>query len=140
MPPTDDMSRVELLAAAHRHRGGALLDAIAAACALVTHADAEETAAERRGLRAFQLSDPLLAALPADELSSRLADHAAAWRADPAAAQAAALRVLAPLRAEPDQARLVLEACARMVPVDGRIEAEELDAVRLVRHALGLAP
>ena len=94
--PTDDMRRIELLTAAHAHRGGALLDAIAAACAIITHADAGETASERRGVRALQLSDPLMAALPADELSSRLADHAAAWRADPAAAQAAALRALVP--------------------------------------------
>ena len=128
MPPTDDMSRIELLTAAHRHRGGALLDAIAAACALVAHADTGECASERRGILDVQLSDPLLAALPADELSSRLAAHAAAWRA------------LAPMRAEPGQARLVLEACARMAPADGRVEAREIDAVRLVRSALGLAP
>ena len=138
--PTDDMRRIELLTAAHAHRGGALLDAIAAACAIITHADAGETASERRGVRALQLSDPLMAALPADELSSRLADHAAAWRADPAAAQAAALRALAPMRAHPAQARLVLEACAKLPRVDGRVEACEEAAVRAVRDALGLAP
>lgn len=135
-----DMSRLQLLTAAHQHRGEALLDAIAAACAIVTHADAGECAAERRSLQALQRSDPLLAALPADELSSRLAAHAEAWRADPAAARAAALRALAPMRAEPAQARLVLDACARMPRADGHVAPREVDAVREVRDALGLGP
>lgn len=129
-----------LLAAAHEHRGGALLDAIAAACALVTHADARESVSERLGVRAVQQDDPLLAALPADELTSRLALHAEAWREDPAAARAAALSALAPMAADPNQAKLVLAACARMPRADGKTESCEVDAVLAVREALGLAP
>lgn len=138
--PTDTSPDSGLLAAAHEHRGGALLDAIAAACALVTHADARESASERLSLRAIQADDPLLAALPADELTSRLALHAEAWRKDPAAARAAALGALAPMAADPTQARLVLAACARMPRADGRTESCEVDAVLAVREALGLAP
>lgn len=129
-----------LRAAAHEHRGGALLDAIAAACAIVTHADARESASERLGVRTVQHDDPLLAALPADELTSRLALHAEAWRKDPAAARAAALSALAPMAADPAGARLVLAACARLPRADGTMEACEVDAVRTVRDALGLAP
>lgn len=136
--PTDTPSR--LLVAAHEHRGGALLDAIAAACAIVAHADARASASERFSLRAIQADDPLLAALPADELTSRLALHAEAWRKDPAAAGAAALSALAPMAADPTQARLVLAACARVPRADGQTDACELDAVRTVRDALGLAP
>lgn len=138
--PTNSSPDSGLLVAAHEHRGGALLDAIAAACAIVTHADTRESASERLGLRAVQQDDPLLAALPADELTSRLALHAEAWRTDPAAARAAALRALAPMAADPNQARLVLAACARMPRADGQTEACEVDAVRAVRDALGLAP
>ena len=76
----------------------------------------------------FQFLDPLLVALPADELSSRLAAHAAA------------LRALASMRAEQSQARLVLDACARTVPGDGRVQDGKMTASHLVRQALGLAP
>lgn len=138
--PSDNTGRTELLSAAHGYRSGALLDAIAAAVAIVTHADAGESGAERLSLRAFQRSDPLLAALPADELLVRLKEHAAAWRADPAAARAAAMLALAPMRADPAQARMVLAACARVPRADGHTDACEVDAVRAVRDALGLAP
>lgn len=138
--PDDSSPDNGLLAAAHEHRNGALLDAIAAACAIVAHADARESASERLGLRTLQQDDPLLAALPADELTSRLALHADAWRKDPAAARAAALNALAPMAADPAGARLVLAACARIPRADGKMEACEVDAVKTVRDALDLAP
>lgn len=138
--PTDTSPDIGLRVAAHGHRSGALLDAIAAACAIVTHADTRESVSERLGLRAVQQDDPLLAALPADELTSRLALHAEAWRKDPAAARAAALSALAAMASDPNQARLVLAACARMPRADGQTDSCEVDAVRAVRDALGLAP
>jgi tellurite resistance protein len=130
--------RTDLVAALMQLRSEALLTATVAACALVAHADGAVAPAERRQLLALMRSDPLLSMFPHDAVEHAFATQERAFERDPAAAEAAALRQIAPLEERPRHARVVRDACRVMTAADTRVHPDELAALRRVAATLGL--
>lgn len=129
-----------LRAAAQEHRGELMMEALVAACAVLSHADGRATGSERLRALALLQDDPLMAVFPRAALRASLDAHDRAFAADPAAARAEALRRVGHLASQPHKARMVLEACATICRADGRVGETEVAALRGVRDALGLAP
>lgn len=133
-------ARLELLAALIECHGERLLEATAAGCAIVAHADGEAVPAEAQRLLDVARTDPLLSMFVREAVLAEFASHARAFALDPERARADALRRVAPLAARPRLARAVLDACLAVTRADGLVHPREVEAVRLVRDALGLAP
>lgn len=136
----DTAVRLELLAALLECHGERLLEATAAGCAIVAHADGEAVPAEAQRLLDVARTDPLLSMFVHEAVLAEFAGHAHAFALDPDRARADALRRIVPLAARPRLARAVLEACLSVTRADGLVHPREVEAVRLVRDALGLAP
>lgn len=121
-------------------RAEKLAHALAAACALVAHADGQAVPAEARRMLAVMRTSPLLSAVPADEALALFVEYVRAFGVNPLRARTRALRRIRRLAEEPRQARLVLNACLLVSQADGVVQPAEMAAVRLVREALGLGP
>ena len=132
----DESENLEAFAA--ELRGTLMLEALIAACAIITYADAQSTPIERWTLVEMLARDPLLAALPKSVLAEEWAAHRQAFAADPADARAQALRTIARLAPEPHKGRMVLEACIRIMTADRQTAAAELQGLRDIREALQL--
>lgn len=121
-------------------RAERLVHALAAACAMVAHADGQAVPAEARRMLAVIRTSPLLSAIPAEEALALFVEYARAFGANPPRARTRALRRIRRLAEEPRQARLVLNACLLVSQADGLVHPAEMAAVRQVREALGLGP
>lgn len=133
-------ARLELLEALIEDRGALLMEATAAGCAIVAHADGEVVPAETRRLLSVMRTDPLLSMFPQDAVLAEFAGHARALVHDLQRGRANALLQIMPLASHPRLARVVLEACLAVTRADGLVHPREVEAVRLVRDALGLSP
>ena len=124
--------------AAQEHRGALMVEALAAACAVISHADGRSSPIERWRLSTVLADDPLFAALPREIAAEASDAHRRAFRADPAAAREAALRQVARLAPDPGKARIVFDACVLVLRADGQTPPAEVQALRDVKAALGL--
>jgi tellurite resistance protein TerB len=116
------------------------LDALVAACALVSHADGWVTAEERsrmlermRGLAVFAVfgvEDALEAFEALDQRFER----------DPEAARVEAEAAVRRLRGRDDAARVVVNSACAVAVADGGLDAEERDALLRICKLLGLDP
>lgn len=135
--PVADAS-APLAAAAQEHRGALLAEALVAACAVIAHADGTASRVEWWRVTTVFQDDALLAALPRGAVAEVRDAQRRAFLADAAAARAAALRQLARLAPEPHKARMVLDACLRIVRADGQVTPAEVQALCEVAAALGI--
>lgn len=127
-----------LAAFAAELRGALMLEALVAACAIISYADARSALIERWKLAEVIARDPLLAALPKSAIAEEWAAHRQAFAADPAAAKAQALQKVARLAPEPHKGRMVLEACIRIMTADRNTDPAELRGLRDIKDALQL--
>jgi tellurite resistance protein len=119
-------------------RGTVLLEAMVAAFAIISFADRTSSLIERWRLLDVVSDDPLLAALPKAVIGEEWAIHRQAFTTDPEAARKAALLQVARLAAEPHKARMVVDACARIVNADRKVRSAEVQAIRDIAAALRL--
>ncbi|HQT75525.1 MAG: hypothetical protein B7Z80_09595 [Rhodospirillales bacterium 20-64-7] len=133
-----DADPTQLTAFAQEFRGALMLEALVAACAVISYADARSSLIERWRMLEVLAEDPLLASLPKAALAEEWATHRQAFTANPAAARDAALRQVARLAPEPHKARMVLDACIRIVNADQTAGSAELQALRAIAAALKL--
>jgi tellurite resistance protein len=131
-------SSVDLAPFAAELRGAVMLEAMVAAFAVVSYADHVSSLIERWRVLDVVAGDPLLAVLPKAAIAEEWAMHRRAFTADPAAARQAALRQVARLASEPHKARMVLDACARIVNADTQAGPAEIKAMRDIAAALQL--
>lgn len=135
-----EAARLELIEALIEYRGEALMEATIAGCALVAHADGEVVPAEMRRMLADMRTDPLLSMFPRDTVVAEFEAHGRALALHPAQARAQALRQIKAAALQPRLARVVLNACLAVTRADDLVHPSEVEQVRLVRDALGLAP
>jgi tellurite resistance protein len=135
--PSDE-TRAQLTALAQEFRGSLMLEALAAACAITSYADGQSSLIERWRFSKVLADDPLLAAMPEAALAEEWAMHRQAFITDPKAAREAALLLVARLAPEPDKARLVLDACARVLHADREVRPIEVQTLRDIAAALKL--
>jgi tellurite resistance protein len=132
------MDRTEVMDALIELRGTSLMDATVAACAIIAHADGAVSASERRHVISLMQSDRLLSLFARDEVRAAFDAHESAFAEDPALAMEQALHAIMPVAHRRQEARVVLQACLLITAADGRIDPRELDAIGLVREALGM--
>jgi tellurite resistance protein len=131
-------SGLDLTPFAAEFRGTAMLEAMIAALAVVSYADEISSLIERWRVLDVVAGDPLLAVLPKAAIAEEWAMHRRAFAADPAAAREAALRQVARLAPEPQKARMVLDACARIVNADRQASPAEIKAIHDIAATLQL--
>ncbi len=136
---TADIDRAEVMDALMELRGTMLMDATIAACALIAHADGDVSPAERARVMSTMRGDKLLSMFEHAEVRAAFDAHASAFSDDPAEAIETALRAIMPLAGRRQESHVVLQACLLITAADGRIDQRELDAIGLVREALGLS-
>ena len=135
-----EAARLELLEALIEYRGETLREATVAGCALIAHADGTVVPAEKQRMLAVMRADPLLSMFPHDTVLAEFEAHGRALALDPARGQALALRQIEAMAPQTRLARVVLNACLAVTRADGHVHPREVEQVRLVRDALGLAP
>ena len=141
MPRTNAVESLKAMRAEMvEQRAEKLMGALAAACAVIAHADGRAVSVEIRRMLAVMRADPLLSVLPAEDALVPFIEYARVFRADPQRARTVALRQVGRLAEEPRQARLVLHACLTVSEADGVVHPAEAAAIREVRLALGLDP
>ncbi|HEX2943926.1 MAG TPA: TerB family tellurite resistance protein [Rhodopila sp.] len=135
-PPAD--TGPEMAPFAQELRGALILEALVAACAVISYADARSSLIERWRMLEIIAGDPLLASLPKTALAEDWAMQRQAFAANPTAAREAALRQVARLASDPPTARMVLDACIRIVNADQTAGPAEVKAIQAVAEALKL--
>jgi tellurite resistance protein TerB len=131
------MDRAEVMDALIELRGTSLMDATVAACAIIAHADGDVSPAERRRVITLMQADRLLSLFARDEVRAAFDAYESAFAENPGLAMEQALMAIMPAARRREEARVVLQACLLITAADGRIDRRELDAIGLVREALG---
>lgn len=134
-----EAARLDLLEALIEYRGEMLMEATVAGCALIAHADGEVVPAETQRMFAIMRTDPLLSMFPRDAVLAEFEAHRHALVLDPEQGRAQALRRIEAMASQPRLARVVLNACLAVSRADDSIHPREIEQVRMVRDALGLA-
>jgi tellurite resistance protein TerB len=114
------------------------MEALVAACAIVSWADGEVSQAERRRVMTIARSHPRLSAFSHSELGEEFASHTATFRIDPEVAREMAREKLQPFGDGGQDAALILEAARQVIPADGVAHPAEYRALGKLRHRLGL--
>ena len=96
-----------------------LMEAMAAAYALMAHADGEVAGAERRRIFAIFRAHPAMSVFSRDEISEEIAAHEAGFRLDPELAQQIAREKLAAIAGQGRAVHTVLTVCRDLIPADG---------------------
>lgn len=134
-----EAARLELIEALIEHRGEALMEATVAGCALIAHADGEVAPAETQRMLAIMRTDPLLSMFPRNTVVAEFEAHGRAFALHPMQGRAQALRQVGAAALQPRLARVVLNACLAVTHADDLVHPREVEQVKLVRDALGLA-
>lgn len=130
--------RAQLADRLHLLRGAAFRDAAVAMCALVAAADGRIDPVEREGVRAFVMTDQVLAHFSATELEALFDDHLNRLLADFPAGRAAALTEIAKVRGKSAEAHAVVRIGEVIGRVDGDFPPSEQAVVRAAIDVLGL--
>ena len=115
-----------------------LVEALAAATALVAFADGVSSADEREELLSVFEEEDRLTEIDLDDLFDAFDDYAERFAEDRAAAESEALTAVAVFDDSPDLGRLVVRAALAVASSDGALTPAEDKAVRQLCDALGL--
>ena len=116
------------------------MEAVVAACAIISCADGEVARAERRRFLTLARSEPRLSAFSFEELAEEFAAHTATIEMDPEMGCEMAFEKLAPFRNRRREAHVIIETCRHMIPADGVVHPAEQRAFSKLRVNLGLEP
>lgn len=115
-----------------------LIEALAAATAMVAFADGVPSAEEREELLAVFEEEDRLTEIDLDDLFDAFDDYAERFAEDPAAAESEALTAVAVFDDSPELGRLIVRAALAVGSRDGVLSAAEEKAVDTLCDALGL--
>ncbi|MBV9394876.1 MAG: tellurite resistance TerB family protein [Methylobacteriaceae bacterium] len=116
-----------------------LVDAVAAAYALIVHSDGEPAHIERQQLFTILRNNPALIRLPRSELADATAEHEANFRLDAEVAQEIAREKLSAIATEGASADLILALCRELIAADGVLHPAERREFGEIKRLLGLA-
>jgi tellurite resistance protein len=116
-----------------------LIDAVAAAYALIVHSDGEPAHIERQQLFTILRNNPALSRLPRPEIADATAEHEANFRLDPEVAQEIAREKLSGIAGEGAAADVILALCRELIAADGVLHPAERRQFGEIKRLLGLA-
>jgi tellurite resistance protein len=135
---SSDSNPADLTPFAAELRGTLMVEALIAAFAVISYADLVSSLIERLRLLDVVAGDPLLAAFPKAVIAEEWAMQQRAFATASDTARNAALLKVARLAPEPHKARMVLDACIRIVNADKQAGQAEIKALRDIAAALQL--
>ena len=115
-----------------------LIEALAAATAMVAFADGVSSAEEREELLSVFEEEDRLTDVDLDDLFDAFDDYAERFAEDPAAAESEALTAVAVFDDSPELGRLIVRSAVAVASRDGALSAAEEKAVNSLCDALGL--
>nr|WP_317853534.1 TerD family protein [Neobacillus sp. Marseille-Q6967] len=124
----------------NRYKSGDVLDAVVAACALVSMADGYLDAAERQKMIEFVNTSEELRVFDNQKVIQRFNYFVSRIEADRMIGRAEAFRALGKIRTKPEIARLVARYCIAIGYADGNFDHNEMQMVSDICRELGLNP
>jgi tellurite resistance protein TerB len=121
-----------------RLRNKTFMEACVAGCAMIANADGVVSAEEKRKTIGFMETSDVLSLYDTDEVIALFEKYCGKYAFDGEIGAAQALRVIAPLRSKPAEARLLVRACCVIAGADGNFDNDERRAVRMICDELGL--
>lgn len=124
----------------NRYKSQDVLEAVVAACALVSMADGYLDAAERQKMIEFVNSSEELRVFDSNKVIQRFNYFVSRIEADRMIGRAEAFRALGKIRSKPEIARLVARYCIAIGYADGNFDHNEMQMVSDICRELGLNP
>jgi stress response protein SCP2/tellurite resistance protein len=124
----------------NRYKSQDVLEAVVAACALVSMADGYLDATERQKMIEFVNSSEELRVFDSNKVIQRFNYFVARIEADRMIGRAEAFRALGKIRSKPEIARLVARYCIAIGYADGNFDHNEMQMVSDICRELGLNP
>ncbi|HZY14630.1 MAG TPA: TerB family tellurite resistance protein [Beijerinckiaceae bacterium] len=115
-----------------------LIEAVAAAYALIAHSDGEPAGIERQQLFTILRNRPALSSLPRTEIAQASAVHEANFRLDPEIAQEIAREKLIAIADESAASDIILALCRELIAADGVLHPAERRQFREIKTLLGV--
>jgi len=123
-----------------RYKSQDVLEAVVAACALVSMADGYLDATERQKMIEFVNSSEELRVFDSNKVIQRFNYFVSRIEADRMIGRAEAFRALGKIRSKPEIARLVARYCIAIGYADGNFDHNEMQMVSDICRELGLNP
>ncbi|WP_342430773.1 TerD family protein [Neobacillus sp. FSL H8-0543] len=123
-----------------RYKSQDVLDAVVAACALVSMADGYLDASERQKMLEFVNSSEELRVFDSNKVIQRFNHFVSRIEIDRMVGRAEAFRALGKIRSKPEIARLVARYCIAIGYADGNFDQNEMQMVSDICRELGLNP
>jgi stress response protein SCP2/tellurite resistance protein len=123
-----------------RYKSQDVLEAVVAACALVSMADGYLDATERQKMIEFVNSSEELRVFDSNKVIQRFNYFVSRIEADRMIGKAEAFRALGKIRSKPEIARLVARYCIAIGYADGNFDHNEMQMVSDICRELGLNP
>ncbi|MEH7013516.1 TerD family protein [Neobacillus niacini] len=124
----------------NRYKSQDVLEAVVAACALVSMADGYLDATERQKMIEFVNSSEELRVFDSNKVIQRFNYFVSKIEADRMIGRAEAFRALGKIRSKPEIARLVARYCIAIGYADGNFDHNEMQMVSDICRELGLNP
>lgn len=124
----------------NRYKSQDVLEAVVAACALVSMADGYLDATERQKMIEFVNSSEELRVFDSNKVIQRFNYFVSRIEADRMIGRAEAFRALGKIRSKPEIARLVARYCIAIGYADGNFDHNEMQMVSDICRELGLNP
>jgi stress response protein SCP2/tellurite resistance protein len=124
----------------NRYKSQDVLEAVVAACALVSMADGYLDAMERQKMIEFVNSSEELRVFDSNKVIQRFNYFVSRIEADRMIGRAEAFRALGKIRSKPEIARLVARYCIAIGYADGNFDHNEMQMVSDICRELGLNP
>jgi stress response protein SCP2/tellurite resistance protein len=123
-----------------RFKSQDVLDAVVAACALVSMADGHLDASERQKMLEFVNQSEELRVFDSQKVMQKFNLFVSRIESDPTIGRAEAFRALGKIRTKPEIARLVARYCIAIGFADGHFDQQEQQTVADICRELGLNP
>lgn len=124
----------------HRYKSQDVLDAVVAACALVSMADGHLDAVERQKMLEFVNQSEELRVFDSQKVMQKFNYFVSRIEQDQMLGRAEAFRSLGKIRSKPDMARLIARYCIAIGYADGNFDNNEKQMVGDICRELGLNP
>jgi tellurite resistance protein TerB len=129
-----------LAAAASRFKNRSFMEAVVAACAMVSAADGSISSEEKAKMMGFLQNSAELKHFETAEVIAFFDKVTASFDFDLAIGKAEALKTIGKLRGKEDQARLMIRVACAIGASDGNFDASEKAVIREICRDLGLDP
>jgi stress response protein SCP2/tellurite resistance protein len=123
-----------------RYKSQDVLDAVVAACALVSMADGHLDASERQKMLEFVNQSEELRVFDSNKVMQKFNLFVSRIESNPTVGRAEAFRSLGKIRTKPEIARLVARYCIAIGFADGHFDPQEQQTVADICRELGLNP